>query len=191
MTPRLPLVFSHLRLVIVALMLGGILAGCSSDDDEGDPTATSAPPSPNSTTAASTAAASTVAPTIIAGSGQVITDGICQANVPDDWVDDTTGHGTTSSGAKYALFGSRVRSDDAWTEAVDLVKNQAESKEGANVTEADNSIRVDLADNRGFEYRVRFDATYCDFSVTSSSEIPEEERALWDGILASLAPVTP
>jgi hypothetical protein len=187
MTPRLALMFSHLRLLIVALMIGGILAGCSSDDDEGDPTATAVPPSPTSTAAA---AASTVAPTIIAGSGQVITDGICQANVPDDWVDDTTGRGTTSSGAKYVLFGGRVRSDDAWNEAVELVKTQAESKEGSNVTEADNSIRVDLADNRGFEYRVRFDANYCDFSVTSTSEIPEDERALWDGILASLAPVT-
>jgi hypothetical protein len=190
MTPRLPLVFSPVRLIIVALMIGGILAGCSSDDDEGDPTATAVPPSPTSTTAASTAAASTVAPTVISGSGQVITDGICQANVPDDWVDDTTGRGTTSSGAKYVLFGGRVRSDDAWNEAVELVKSQAESKEGSNVAEADTSIRVDFADNRGFEYRVRFDAIYCDFSVTSTSEIPEPERTLWDGIITSLVPVT-
>jgi hypothetical protein len=187
MTYRLPLVFSHVRLVIVALMIGGILAGCSSDDDEGDPTATSVPPQPTST---STVAAATVAPTIIAGSGQTISDGICQANLPDDWVDDTTGRGSTSSGAKYVLFGGNVRSDDAWTEAVELVKSQAESKEGSNVTEADNSIRVDLADNRGFEYRARFDAIYCDFSVTSTRPIPDDERALWDGILASLAPTS-
>lgn len=190
MTQCLPRVFTHLRLVILALMIGGILAGCSSDDDEGEPTATSAPPTPTATAPASTAAASTVAPTIIPGSGQVISDGICQATVPDDWVDDTTGHGTTSSGAKYALFGSRLRSDDAWKQAVDLVKSQAESKEGANVTEADNSIRVDLADNRGFEYRVRFDAVYCDINVSSTSEIPEAERALWDGIIAGLGPAT-
>jgi hypothetical protein len=184
MTPRLPFGFVLLRYLFIAMVLGGFLAGCSSDDDEDDPTATPVPPTPTST-----AAAATVAPTVVTGAGQIVTDGICQANLPDDWVDDTTGRGTTSSGAKYALFGGRVRSDDAWKEAVELVKSQAEAKEGANVTETDNSIRVDLADNRGFEYRVRFDTNYCDFSVTSTSPIPEEERGLWDGILASLAPV--
>jgi hypothetical protein len=186
MTPRLPFGFAYLRFLIVAILMGGILAGCSSKDDEGDPTSTAVPPTLTSTAAA---AVSTVAPTIISGTGQLITDGTCQANIPDDWVDDTTGHGTTSSGAKYILFGNRVRSDEAWTEAVELVKSEAESKEGSNVTEADNSIRVDFADNRGFEYRARFDTVYCDFSVTGSSPIPDEERALWDGILASLGPV--
>lgn len=179
---------SHLRLLFVAVMIGGLLAGCSSDDDETTPTATvtAVPP-----TVTSTAAAATVAPTLIPASGQIISDGICQANVPDEWVDDTTGHGSTTSGAKYAIFGGRVRSDDAWTQAVALVKQQAGSKADAKVTEADNSIRVDFANNTGFEYRVRFDTIYCDLSVTSTKAVPDDERALWDGIIASLSPKAP
>lgn len=185
--------FSYVRLLTVALLVGGVLAGCSSDDDEGDPTATPVPPTPTLTAVPSTptltAAAATVAPTLIAGSGGRTTDGICQANLPDDWVDDTTGRGTSPAGARYELFGGRIRSDEAWTEARQLVKTQAESKTGATVTETDNSIRIDLADDRGFEYRVRLGAVYCDFNVTSTRAIPEEERGQWDAIIASLAPV--
>ena len=44
MTPRLPYGFAYLRFLIVAILLGGMLAGCSSNDDEGDPTATAVPP---------------------------------------------------------------------------------------------------------------------------------------------------
>jgi hypothetical protein len=128
--------------------------------------------------------------TFASGSGQIVTDGICQATVPDDWADSGAGSGTTASGARYAVFGNIIRTDDAWNQAVKLVKDAAAKTEGANVTEGDNFVRVDYPDDKGFEYRGRFDDRYCDFSVTSSVRpIPEEERAFWDAIIASMAPV--
>jgi hypothetical protein len=183
---------------LLVLLLGTLLAGCSTSDDEGDgttPTAAvsatpRATPGTGATSPAATVKAGTTAPTTVgATSGQVISDGICQASIPDDWVDDGTGHGTTSGGARYVLFGGRIASDDAWKQAVELVKKQAGSKEDAKVSEGDNFVRVDLADDRGFQYRGRFDDRYCDFSVTSPlSPIAEEERASWDAIIASLVP---
>ena len=175
---------SHVRLLIVVLLIGGVLAGCSSDDDEGDPTTTPVPPTPTST-----AVAVTVAPTVIASSGGLTTDGTCQASLPDDWVDDSTGRGTSPTGARYELFGNRIRSEDGWTQAVTLFKSQAEKNAGGTVTEGETWIRVDFADDRGFNYRGRFDAIYCDFGVSSTRAIPEEERAQWDAIIASLGPV--
>jgi hypothetical protein len=182
-----------------------VLAGCSSDDDENDETPTSVPvtlapatsaaggqPSPTSgglTPAATTAAAETVVPaTLSAANGLPITDGTCRATIPDLWVDDGTGRGTTLSGARYVLFGNRLRNDDAWAAAVESVKSEADRRQGSEVVQDEDFIRVVFPDDRGFEHRQRLGDTYCDFRVDSSSgPIPPEERAFWDAIVSSLA----
>lgn len=200
-TPEPTVLSGRSRSLLLLLLLGALLAGCSTSDDEGDETPTSvpatlAPSTPGgATTPATTAAtvsatgATTVPASLAATNGQTISDGICQTTIPDTWADDGTGRGTTSSGAKYVLFGGRVRSDDDWKQAVELVKNQSASKEGAKVSEGDDFVRVDLGDDRGFVYRGRFEDRYCDFSVTSTAgAIPPEERAFWDAIVAGLAP---
>jgi len=183
--------------LLLVLSIGVLLAGCSNNDDEGDDTPTPVPPTQAATapagqptTAATTGTGATTVPaTFASGSGQIVSDGICQATVPDDWVDNGTGSGTTPSGARYAIFGNLIPSEDGWNQAVKLVKDDAAKKEDAKVTEGDNFVRVDLADDKGFEYRGRFDDRYCDFSVTSSRAIPPEERAFWDAIIATLGPV--
>ncbi len=193
MTSRRPF-----RSLLLVLLAGVILAGCSSDDDEGDDTPTPVPPTQGATaladqptTVATSATSATAVPvTFASGSGQIVTDGICQATIPDDWADNGTGSGTTSSGARYSIFGNIIRTDDAWNQAVKLVKDAAAKTEGANVTEGDNFVRVDYPDDKGLEYRGRFADRYCDFSVTKSTAIPEEERAFWDAIIASMGPVT-
>ena len=196
MTLRLPI-----RSLLLVLLTGIMLAGCSSDDDEGEDTPTSAPPTQavSTATGAPTTAATSdsggtgatpVPATFTAGSGQIVTDGICQATIPDDWVDNGTGSGATASGARYELFGNTVRTDDEWNQGVKLVKDAAAKTEGANVTDGDNFVRVDYPDGKGFEYRGRFADRYCDFTVTSSSAVPEDERAIWDAIIGSMGPVT-
>jgi hypothetical protein len=72
---------------------------------------------------------------------------------------------------------------------VQLLEDQAKKTADAVVTKTDDSVRIDLPANRGFEYRARFGNRYCDISVTASSEIPEDERATWDTLIASLAPI--
>jgi hypothetical protein len=202
----MPLRLSYRPLVLVVLLCT-LLAGCSSKDDESEgntPTPVPATQTPSSATQAPTAAtagltqvatagggAATVPASLVAGSGQPISDGICQASIPDDWVDDGTGHGTTTSGAKYELFGGLLKSSDDWKEAVDLVKSQAATIDGAKVSGDDNFVRVDLPDDHGFEYRGHFADRYCDFSVTSTGgAIPPAERGAWDAIIASLAPAS-
>jgi hypothetical protein len=192
-----------LAVVVIAAIL---LAACTTKDDEDNETptavpATLAPSTPSSAPLPSPTAgglkpaatlgtvATVVQATLSAANGQTISDGICVATIPDGWVDDGTGHGTTLSGAQYVLFGGRLRSDDDWKKAVDLVKEQAKLKKDAKVSEGDDFVRVDLPNDGGFEYRVRLENRYCDFSVTGGAQpIPPEERVFWDAIIASLAP---
>jgi hypothetical protein len=196
----------RLRALALIFLLGGLLTACSTNDDESDgatPTPTVAQSTPTATlaagrqptagaataAAATTRAATAVPATLPSGTGHLISDGICQATIPDDWVDNGSGSGTTPSGARYILFGGLLKSEESWKEAVQLVKDQAGSQDGAKVSEGDDFIRVDREDNRGFEYRKRLADRYCDFSVTSASvAIPDQERAIWDAILASMAP---
>jgi hypothetical protein len=194
-TPELAVSSGRHRSPLLLLILVVLLAGCSVTDDE-DETPAPATLAPEATTGATTpattpaAGATTVPASVDAAGGQTISDGICQTTIPDTWADDGTGRGVTASGAEYVLFGARVRSDESWNQAVELVKNQAGAEEGAQVTEGDDFVRVDFAEDRGFEYRRRFENDYCDFTVTSDAgPIPAEERASWDAIIASLAPV--
>jgi hypothetical protein len=194
----------RLRSLVLLILLGGLLTACSTNDDESDgatstpttaaatqpPTLAAGSKSTATPAGAASGTASTVIPaTLASGSGQIITDGICQATIPDDWVDNGAGAGTTASGAKYTLFGGLLKTADSWKEAVQLVKDQAGSKDGAKVSEDDDFVRVDFKDDRGFEYRKRINDRYCDFTVTSNSTaVPEAERAIWDAIIAGLAP---
>jgi hypothetical protein len=192
--------------LLAAFVAGVLLAGCSTSDDEGDKTPTvgttatiaasaetggaTTPPATQLTPASTQPSSETVVPaTLGAGNGETISDGICQATTPAGWVDDGTGRGTTTSGVRYVLFGGLLKTNEDWQEAVDLVKKQAESTPDAKVTSGDDFIRVDLPNDRGFEYRGRFGDRYCDFTVTGASRpIPADERAFWDAIIASLGP---
>jgi hypothetical protein len=201
---RRPIHFGQIVLLVI------LLSACGGSDNHPDPTATTAPPtatavvpSPAATVAASPATSPSPSRTSAGAAGQprpaatfppglaqTITDGICQAQIPTNWVDNGTGRGSTASGARYVLFGGRIPNDAAWQQAVALVKQYAETQPGATVEEGDGFIRVMLANNGGFEYRARFDATYCDFSVTSPrGAVPKSEQRDWTKIAASLEPV--
>jgi hypothetical protein len=122
---------------------------------------------------------------------QIVSDGVCAAAIPSGWVDDGTGRGSTPSGARYTLFGGRAASDVDWQRAVELVRDQATNRAGAEIEETPTSILVTYAEHRGFEYRVRFGVIYCDIAVSSTSRsIPATERAYWDAVMQSLAPAS-
>ncbi|MER3437913.1 MAG: hypothetical protein C4346_10165 [Chloroflexota bacterium] len=201
-------VISATHWIALVGLLVPLLAACTTSDDEGDeetpvtsvPTATTvATAAPGTTTAtAGMPTATTQTPateetlppaTLDPGSSQVITDRVCQARVPVDWVETGAGRGTTPSGARFELFGNRLTTDDEWQAAVELLLNQAKSRPGATVEQDATFVRVVYADQRGFVYRARFPDRYCDFSVTSlTGPIPAAERAYWDAIIATLAP---
>jgi hypothetical protein len=118
---------------------------------------------------------------------QQISDGICQALIPDGWVDDGTGHGTTASGARYVLFGGVISSDAEWQAALAAVATPAAGRTIAQSSSGSSSIRVTYSGGKGFDFRKRFANRYCDFSVyRATGAIPASEQALWDPILATL-----
>jgi predicted secreted protein len=197
-----------IRWVALFGLLVPLLVACTTSDDEGDeetsatstPTATTTATAVHGTTTATAGmpAAATQTPateepvppaTLDPGTSQVITDRVCQARVPLDWVETGAGRGTTPSGARFELFGNRLTTDDDWQAAVELLLNQAKARPGATVEQDETFVRVVYADQRGFVYRARFPDRYCDFSVTSlTGPIPAAERAFWDAIIATLTP---
>ncbi len=199
---------SATRWIALFGLLVPLLVACTTSDDEGkeETPVTSAPAATIAATAAhgtatATAgmpAATTQTPateeavppaTLDLDSSQVITDRVCQARVPLDWVETGAGRGTTPSGARFEIFGNHLTTDDEWQAAVELLLNQAKERPGATVEQDETFVRVIYADQRGFVYRARFPDRYCDFSVTSlTSPIPAAERAYWDAIIATLAP---
>jgi hypothetical protein len=168
---------------VMAVLFAFTVAGCSTDDDEGEePTQTAAP-------------TATVQPSATAGSqglvsGQAISDGICLAVIPDGWVDDGTGRGSTNGGGRFVLFGGSVASDAAWQAAVNVVATPTANRSIASLEQTADSIHVTFADGRGFEYRQRFGNRYCDLTVTRSTPFTPEEQAVWPAIIDTLAPVT-
>jgi hypothetical protein len=160
-----------IRLTIAALLLAGALTACIGDDDE---SATPTPPS---------------APTLTGATGQVVTDGICNATIPIDWADSGTGRGTTANGASYSLFGGKAADDAAWDQAVQLALDRAGRIADAEVTQGDNFVRTTYPDDRGLDYRGRYDGVYCDFSVTVSTRpLTDAEKAGFEAAVASLGP---
>jgi hypothetical protein len=175
--------------VIVALIAVLGTAGCTTEDDEGDeptPTAGASATSAADPTATSASTETAGAQTQI--NGQAISDGVCLAVIPDGWVDDGTGRGTTSDGGRFVLFGGRVLNDAAWQSAVNAVATPSAGRAVASDERTADMIHVVYADDRGFEYRKRFGNRYCDLSVTSSRPISAEAQAIWPAILETLEP---
>lgn len=139
------------------------------------------------TTAPATAGAATPR-ALTAANSLVVSDGLCVALVPDGWVDDGAGRGSTLGGATFALFGGRLATPEDWTRAADLVVAQAGARSGATVRRTDDLVLVTFADNRGFEGRRRFADRYCDIAVSGSKAVPGSERAFWTAIVDSLTP---
>lgn len=184
------------RWLVLLLIAGAILSACTTKDDEGDeptanptPTATLAPVTATSVGTIGAGPTQGAVATLSDAAGQRISDGLCQATIPDGWVDDGTGRGTTSSGARFTLFGSVLGDDAAWRSAADVVATPAASRPISAIRRTAASVRIDFADNRGFEYRARYGDRYCDFYVyRSAGPIPDQERAVWDAVIASLGP---
>ena len=176
------------------LALAVVLAACSTNDDEGDdltsappPTATLAAAQP--TSAAPTAATTGPVATLTDAAGNLISDGFCQATIPDGWVDDGTGRGTTTSGARFTLFGSSLTSNAAWQQAAQLVATPTSGRPIAAIERTETSVRVFFAEDRGFEYRARFADRYCDLYIyRTAGAVPEQERGVWEAVIASLGP---
>ncbi len=176
----------------IALVIATLLSACSTGDDEGD--------TPAPSNAAATATTGAGQPTSTTGAlppadltdinGQLISDGLCQALIPDGWVDDGTGRGTTASGGRFVLFGGRVSSDADWERSVEIVSTPAAGGAIGSIEREDDSIYVTYTGDLGFEVRRRFGSQYCDLTVSSSTKpIPEGERAFWPAIIESLRPV--
>lgn len=117
---------------------------------------------------------------------QSISDGICTTLIPENWIVSNNGRGFTPSGARFTLFGNKLSGDPAWTAAVGIIATIAAGK-GAQPTQTADSITYADAGGTSFEVRRRLSDRYCDFSVTSLTKAPDDERALWPAIGASMA----
>jgi hypothetical protein len=157
------------------------LAGCSLNkhDDEKTPTP-----------AATQAAASTTVASAVAGlnpaDSQTISDGICTTLIPENWIVSNNGRGFSPSGARFTLFGNKLSGAAAWTAAAGIVATIAAGKDAQAVQTVD-SITFANSAGTSFEVRRRLSDRYCDFSVSSLTKVPDEERALWPAIGASMA----
>jgi hypothetical protein len=159
------------RLALASVVISIMLAGCFGDDDNSNN------PSP------------TTAPTLTGSTGQVTSDGICKATIPIDWAESGTGHGTTANGASYVLFGGKVANDEAWKQAVQLALDRAAKVPNAQVTQGDDFVRTMNPDDKGLDYRGRYDGVYCDFSVTSNTRaLTDQEKSGFESAVASLGP---
>ncbi len=184
-----------LQWALVALLFAVVVVACSTSDDEGEtptstpqPSATSAPAELTVPPIATTGVPATIE--LTDANAQIVTDGICQVLVPDGWVDDGTGRGTTSGGHRFVLFGGRLTTSTSWATAINVVATPASGRTISSVEKTDDSILALFADDRGFEYRERFDSIYCDLTVSSVSRpISPDERAYWDAVIESIEPV--
>lgn len=180
---------------VMALFFSIAVVACSTGDDEGEtptstpqPRSTSAPAEPTDAPTSTSEVPATIA--LTDANAQIVTDGVCTALVPDGWVDDGTGRGTTSGGHRFVLFGGRLTTSTSWATAINVVATPTSGRTIASVERSDDSILALFADDRGFEYRERFDSTYCDLTVSSAGKaISPEERAFWDAIIGSIGPV--
>jgi hypothetical protein len=197
---RIIAIWNYRKLLSMAVLSIVVLAGCAGNDDEGDaPTATAdsaaaatETPGQELTLNTPTVAASLPPATLSAENGNVITDAQCEALIPDGWVDDGTGQGTTTGGHSFVLFGGTVRSDADWAATVNLIATPSAGFTAASLETTEDSIHVIYADDRGFEFRKRFENRYCDFRVTSHGPaIAPDEQAYWDAVIQSMMPVQP
>ena len=168
----------------VIALLALALAGCTLNEKK-DATPTSVPqPTPAASTAVPTTA--TAAAGLDPSSSQAITDGICTALIPDGWVATGNGRGTAPSGARFTLFGNTLSGDADWNSAANIIATVAAGRDAIPTQTADSIAFANQA-GTSFEVRRLIGDRYCDFSVTSFSKVPDEERALWPAIGASMS----
>jgi hypothetical protein len=190
---RIPMRYGRLWGVLITLCLVLTVAGCTTEDDEADEptqgpaaTETTSPIPPTATVAATSTIGS-----LSQVNGQAISDGVCLAIIPEGWVDDGTGRGTTSGNGRFSLFGGNVANDAAWQSAVNAVATPRAGRSIASDERTADTIHVVYADGRGFEYRKRFGSRYCDLTVTANAPFTPEQQAIWPAIIDTLEPVTP
>jgi hypothetical protein len=171
----------RVHLGLIAVLIPAVFLGACGGGDKKEPTATAAP-------GPTTVADSAVTEGTLVSSGSNATDGLCQVTIPETWVDDGTGRGVTSQGDQWSVFGNKIASDEAWNSARDLLKSQMSSHPGADIKETDDSITVTLANGRGYVERVRFKDRYCEFSVMSTRDQPDNVTATWISVAQTLAP---
>jgi hypothetical protein len=167
-------VFLGIVVALIALAAAAVLVIIFvSDDDSNEPNATAAP-------------------TLSASTGQTVTDGICNATVPIEWVDSGNGRGLTVEGGHYTVFGGQAATDAAWDQAVQLSLSQAESHPDSEVIQGDDFVRIAYPDDTGLVYRGRLEGTYCDFSVIPASgrALNDDEKAGFEAAVASLGPAS-
>jgi hypothetical protein len=187
------------------LLLTTMVAACGGGDDDEEPTQTPPTPtagtvpaspvaSPQALPGASPVASPVATPgsprpsaTFAPGLALLVSDGICQAQVPLGWVDTGFGRGSAGRGARFVLFGGAIRDDAAWGRAVDLVLDQSPNGE---VTGGSDFVLVTFPDGTGFDYRARFGDVYCDFTLTSQSPVPPSSQRDWEKIMGSVGPVS-
>lgn len=166
------------RLLTSVVLIGLTLGACSGSEVEPAETPT----------APATVVSAPATPTAAAIGSTLASDGICQVGIPDDWSDDGTARGTTSTGARWTLFGNMLGSDTEWETAVNLLKNQQGSRPGAVVDEQPDQVTVTQAENRAIVVRRRFADRYCDLSVAATGAVPVETVMLWTQVAAGMAP---
>jgi len=174
--------------VLSALVLLTILGGCGDNDG---PTSVDSPPGTASaiTSPAATPLLAATARAEVTEEGYLTGDGVCEARVPKTWVEDAPGTGTTSDGHTFSVFGNQLVGPDAWTTAVNLLRDQTNRQPDAQLSENDHSVRITYANGAGLAYRVRFAEVYCDLRITGTGrQISEAERATWERVIASLQP---
>jgi hypothetical protein len=170
---RSPIVLGLAIAVIALVAIAAIVFLLTNDGDSNEPNATAAP-------------------TLSAATGQTVTDGICIATVPIEWVDTGNGRGLTTVGGRYQLFGGQAAGDAAWQQAVQLALDQAERHSDSQITQGDDFVRVAYANDTGLVYRGRYEGIYCDFSVTATGRaLTDEEKAGFEAAVASLGPASP
>jgi hypothetical protein len=170
MRVRSPVVLAIVGALIVLAAAAVLVIFLVTDDEEDEPGATAVP-------------------TLSAATGQVVTDGICNATVPIVWTDSGNGRGLTAANGRYQVFGGQAADDTAWQQAVQLALDQAERHPDSQITQGDDFVRVTYPDDTGLVYRGRYEGIYCDFSVTPATgrALTDEEKAGYEAAVASLA----
>ena len=172
--------FGLLAVTCLSLVL---LGGCSVESDgKKTPTAVLTPTPPPGSTASATVG-------LNPATSQTISDGICTTLIPDDWASSGNGRGFTPSGARFILFGNVLANDAEWSAAVNIIATVAAGQHAKAQTTAD-SITYLSDDGTTYEVRRRVGNRYCDFSVTSSSPVSDEEHAAWLAVGASMGAAT-
>ena len=168
-----------LRAPLTAILLALTLAGCGVGGSDKPPTST---PAPGSTTTASDAVRPNGDFTVL--TQVVVLDG-CKLTLPMNWISFGDGTGETPSGARFTIDGGKSATDADWARAVQLVVDQG-AADGATIEQGADWVLATAPDDRGFTFRLRADARYCDIAVTSVTAIPADEREVWPAIIGSL-----